>query len=138
MARLALVGHRLRPWPDSPQGLRTLAGSRALIALSNADLAQLLNMFSAGGLSWHGIASAELVHSYKPDPAVYRMALDRFALDPSRTAMVAAHPWDLRAAAAHGLRTIYVSRAGEGELKSEDRFDLHARDLVHLAELLTD
>jgi HAD superfamily hydrolase (TIGR01493 family) len=33
-----------------------------------------------------------MVHAYKPDPAVYRFALDRLALDPRRTLMVAAHP----------------------------------------------
>jgi 2-haloacid dehalogenase len=55
-----------------------------------------------------------MVHAYKPDPAVYRLALDRLALDPRRTLMVAAHPWDLRAAAAQGLRTAYIQRASEG------------------------
>jgi hypothetical protein len=38
--------------------------------------------------------------------------------------MVAAHPWDLRAAATHGLRTAYIERAGEGDPDPSDRFDL--------------
>jgi 2-haloacid dehalogenase len=135
---LALVGHRLRPWPDSPQALTTLAESYALIALSNADLAQLVDMFSAGGLRWHGVAAAGLVKSYKPDPAVYRMALDQFGLNPDETVMVAAHPWDLRAAAAHGLRTAFIARPGEGVCSPEDRFDVSADDLAHLARLLND
>jgi 2-haloacid dehalogenase len=135
---LAMVGHRLRPWPDSSRALQDLARSYALVALSNADLAQLVDMFSAGGLAWHGIASGELVRSYKPDPAVYRMALDRFALNPQETMMVAAHPWDLRAAATHGLRTAYVARPGEGVLDPTDHFDIQADGLAHLATLLTD
>jgi 2-haloacid dehalogenase len=76
------------------------------------------------------------VHAYKPDPAVYQFALDRLALDPRRALMVAAHPWDLRAAAAHGLRTAYIERAGEGEPEPSDRFDLTAPDLAALAERL--
>ena len=133
---LALVGHRLGPWPDSGQALRTLAGSFTVVALSNADLAQLADMSAAGGLAWHCVLSAELVKTVKPDPAVYRMALDLLGLNPSQTMMVAAHPWDLRAAAQHGMRTAYIARPGEGVPAAADRFDVYANDLAELAQLL--
>jgi 2-haloacid dehalogenase len=90
-------------------------------------------MFAAGALTWHCVLSGEMVHAYKPDPAVYRLALDRLALDPRRTLMVAAHPWDLRAAAAQGLHTAYIQRAGEGVPEPSDRFDLAVPDLAALA-----
>ena len=133
---LALIGHRLRPWPDSPRGLRALAGHFTVVALSNASLAQLASMSAAGGLAWHGVLSAELTQGYKPDPAVYRMALDLLGLDPRHTMMIAAHPWDLRAAAGHGLRTGYIARRGEGSPAPEDHFDVHATDLADLAAQL--
>jgi FMN phosphatase YigB (HAD superfamily) len=60
-------------------------------------------------------------------------ALDRLALDPRRTLMVAAHPWDLRAAAAQGLHTAFIQRAGEGVPEPSDRFDLAVPDLAALA-----
>jgi 2-haloacid dehalogenase len=82
------------------------------------------------------VLSGELVHAYKPDPAVYRLALDKLALDPRRTFMVAAHPWDLRAAATHGLRTAYIERASEGIPAPSDTFDLTAPDLAALATRL--
>jgi 2-haloacid dehalogenase len=134
---LALVGHRLRPWPDSAQALRELARRFTIVALSNGNLSMLTELFAGAGLTWHGVLSAELVGAYKPDPAVYRFALDQLALDPHRTLMVAAHPWDLRAAAAHGLRTAYIERAGEGEPLPSDRFDLTVRDLAALSAALT-
>jgi 2-haloacid dehalogenase len=133
---LALIGHRLRPWPDSPRGLRALAGHFTVVALSNASLAQLASMSAAGGLAWHGVLSAELTRAYKPDPAVYRMALHLLRLDPRRTMMIAAHPWDLRAAAGHGMRTAYVARRGEGIPAPEDQFDVYAMDLADLAAQL--
>ena len=40
----------------------------------------LTDLFAAGGLTWHCVLSGEMVHAYKPDPAVYRLALDRLAL----------------------------------------------------------
>jgi 2-haloacid dehalogenase len=133
---LALAGHRLRPWPDSGAALRALAGSFTVVALSNASLAQLADMSAAGGLAWHCVLSGELARAYKPDPAVYQLAIRLLGLDPAATMMVAAHPWDLRAAAGHGLRTAYVARPGEGVPGPDDRFDVRAGDLAELAARL--
>jgi 2-haloacid dehalogenase len=132
---LATIGHRLRPWPDSAQALHALTGTFTVVALSNADLAQLADFSAAGGLAWHCVLSAELARTYKPDPAVYRLALDLLDLNPQQTMMVAAHPWDLRAAAAHGMRSAYVSRPGEGVPAADDHFDVYARDLADLASI---
>lgn len=134
---LALAGHRLRPWPDAAAALRALAGSFTIVALSNASVAQLADMFAAGGLAWHGVLSGELARAYKPDPAVYRLAIRLLDLDPAAAMMVAAHPWDLRAAAGHGLRTAYVARPGEGVPGPEDRFDIRVAGLAELAARLT-
>jgi 2-haloacid dehalogenase len=133
---LALAGHRLRPWPDAQAALHRLARRFTIVALSNGNMSMLTDMFAAGGLTWHCVLSGEMVHAYKPDPAVYRFALDRLALDPRRTLMVAAHPWDLRAAATHGLHTAYIERSGEGSPEPSDTFDLTAPDLAALAERL--
>ena len=135
--RLGLVGHRLRPWPDAAAALAALARRFTVAALSNGNLSMLASVSARGGLSWHAVLSAELVGARKPDPAVYRFALDRLALDPGRTLMVAAHPWDLRAAAACGLRTAYIERAGEGRPEPSDSFDLSCPDLAALAARLT-
>ena len=135
--RLGLVGHRLRPWPDAAAALAALARRFMVVALSNGNLSMLASVSARGGLSWHAVLSAELVGARKPDPAVYRFALDRLALDPGRTLMVAAHPWDLRAAAACGLRTAYIERAGEGRPEPSDSFGLSCPDLAALAAHLT-
>jgi 2-haloacid dehalogenase len=50
--------------------------------------------------------------------------------------MVAAHPWDLRPAATHGLCTACIQRAGKGESDPSDTFDLTAPDLAALAACL--
>ena len=135
--RLGLVGHRLRPWPDAAAALAALARRFTVVALSNGNLSMLASVSARGGLGWHAVLSAELVGVRKPDPAVYRFALDRLALNPGRTLMVAAHPWDLRAAAACGLRTAYIERAGEGRPEPSDSFDLSCPDLAALAAYLT-
>jgi 2-haloacid dehalogenase len=102
-------------------------------ALRRESLAELTGMSAAGGLTWHCVLSAALIRAYKPDPAVYQMALDLLQLNPDQTLFVAAHPWDLRAAASQGMRTAYISRPGEGTSAATDQFDLYATDLAGLA-----
>jgi 2-haloacid dehalogenase len=128
---------RLRPWPDSTAALRTLADHFKLVALSNASLAELAELSARGRLAWHAALSGELVKSYKPSAAVYELAIAGLGLKPARTLMVAAHAWDLRAAAGHGLRTAFVARPGAELPREGDHFDFQVDDLGALAGLLT-
>ena len=135
---LASVGFRMRLWADSSAALRAMARSFTVVALSNGTMAELAHLSRAGDLLWHAVLSGELVEAYKPDPAIYRLALEMLGLDPAQTMMVAAHPWDLRAAATHGMRTACVSRPGAAAPSNRDRFDVYADDLHHLARQLVD
>lgn len=133
VTELALAGHRLPPWPDTVAGLARLAERYPLIGLSNASRTALLGLNAHAGLRWHQALSAEDARTYKPDPAVYRLAIDVSGRPPERLLMVAAHAWDLRAAQAVGLRTAYVARPVGDPPVDSDRFDFHAADLADLA-----
>ncbi|PXY22798.1 haloacid dehalogenase type II [Prauserella muralis] len=133
---LALAGRRLPPWPDTVAGLALLAQRFPLIGLSNASRTALLGLNAHAGLRWHQALSAEDARTYKPDPAVYQLAVAVSGVPPERLLMVAAHAWDLRAAQALGLRTAYVARPVGDPPASSDRFDLYADGLAGLAEQL--
>jgi 2-haloacid dehalogenase len=109
-AQLNRIWHRLNPWPDSVPGLQLLKPSFTLATLSNGNLSLLVAMARHGGLPWDAVLSAELFQHYKPDPEVYLGAARLLDVAPAELMMVAAHPSDLRAAAACGLRTAYVRR----------------------------
>ncbi|MET8940739.1 haloacid dehalogenase type II [Streptomyces rubiginosohelvolus] len=130
---LARAARRLPPWPDTVAGLVRLAGHFPLIGLSNASRTALLELNAHAGLRWHQALSAEDARTYKPDPAVYRLAVTVAGLPPERLLMVAAHAWDLRGAQALGLRTAYVARPVGDPPTASDRFDLYAEDLADLA-----
>jgi len=91
-----------------------------------------------GRTAWHRALSAEDAQTYKPAPALYEAAVAAAADAPPgggdtpRPVMVAAHAWDLRAAARAGMRTAYVPRPGGDAPRDDDGFDLHARDLADL------
>ena len=134
------IWHRLNPWGDSVPGLTRLKKNHIIASLSNGNVALLVNMAKHGGLPWDTVLSAELFHHYKPDPEVYLGAARLLGLAPEQVMMVAAHPSDLRAAAACGLRTAYVARplergpGGEMEPWKAGEFDLAVESLTELAQ----
>ena len=141
-AALNRVWHRLNPWPDSVAGLTRLKVRYPVATLSNGNLSLLVALARHGGLPWDAVLSAELFHHYKPDPEVYRGAARLLDVAPHELLLVAAHPSDLRAAAACGLRTAYVSRplergvGGAMEPWTAGEFDIEASDFGALADVL--
>jgi 2-haloacid dehalogenase len=107
---LVRAWRRLPPWPDSRAGLAELRRFFVTATLSNGHLALLVDLARFGDLPFDAVLSAELASSYKPDPAVYRRAATLLECTPEQTAMVAAHPGDLEAAAALGMRPVFVPR----------------------------
>ncbi len=136
VARLAGSGRRLPPWPDTVAGLATLAERFPLIGLSNASRTALLELNAHAGLRWHQALSAEDARTYKPDAAVYQLAVNVSGRPPERLLMVAAHAWDLRGAQSLGMRTGYVARPVGDPPTSSDEFDLYADGLADLARQL--
>jgi 2-haloacid dehalogenase len=132
---------RLRPWPDSREGLDRLRRKHVTATLSNGHLALLADLLKFADLRVDVVLSAQLAGGYKPDANVYAAALRLLDCQPEDAGMVAAHASDLRAAAALGLRPIYVRRPlewGPGTLSAgPPALDglLEAEGLVHLAEI---
>jgi 2-haloacid dehalogenase len=78
--------------------------------LSNGHLALLADLLKFADLRVDALLSAQLAASYKPDAKVYLTALHLLECQPGEAGMVAAHPSDLEAAAALGLRPIFIRR----------------------------
>lgn len=136
------VWHRLDPWPDTVQGLTRLKTRFTLCTLSNGNIGLLTNMAKRAGLPWDCILSAEVFRAYKPDPRTYLGVAQTFDVAPADVMLVAAHQDDLAAARACGLATAYIERPFEfgaaqpKDVSPDPANTLHARDLLHLADLL--
>ncbi|MFM6986356.1 MAG: haloacid dehalogenase type II [Hydrogenophaga sp.] len=141
-AELNRVWHRLAAWPDSVAGLTRLKARFTIASLSNGNIGLLTDMARQAGLPWDCVLSAEVFRAYKPDPRVYRGAAEVFDVAPAEVMMVAAHQDDLAAARACGLQTAYIERplefgaAHPKDVAPDPANTLHARDLLHLADLL--
>jgi 2-haloacid dehalogenase len=142
-AHLNRVWHRLDPWPDAVAGLTRLKSRYTIAPLSNGNIGLLTHMAKRAGLPWDCILSAEVFRAYKPDPATYLGVARVFDLAPEQVMLCAAHHDDLAAARACGLRTAYIERPlefGAGHIKDvspQPGNELHARDIAHLADLLS-
>lgn len=113
---------RLRPWPDTREGLERLRRRFVTATLSNGHVALLTELLRFGDLRVDAVLSAQLAASYKPDPSTYLTAARLLECPPDEAGMVAAHPSDLRAAAALGLRPLFIRRPlewGPGALPAE-------------------
>jgi 2-haloacid dehalogenase len=140
----AHVWRRLKPWPDSAEGLTRLRRKYIVAPMSNGNVALMAHLAKFGGMTWDAILGAELVQHYKPDPQTYLSAPYLLDLKPADVMMCAAHVSDLRAARSHGLRTGFIHRPLEyGSHRKElaDKaqpgdFDLVASNIVELAEQL--
>jgi 2-haloacid dehalogenase len=107
---LVMGWRQLRPWPDTQAGLDRLRRNHVTATLSNGHLALLADLLKFADLRVDVVLSAQLAGSYKPDAKVYLTALDLLECRPEDAGMVAAHAPDLEAAAAVGLRPIFVRR----------------------------
>jgi 2-haloacid dehalogenase len=136
------VWRRLKPWPDSVEGLTRLKKKYVIAPVSNGNIALMTSLARFGGLPWDAILGAEVARHYKPDREVYVSACYSLDLKPEEVMMCAAHVTDLQAARGNGLRTGFIYRPdefGNGLAGAPDKakpgdFDVVALSIPDLAQ----
>jgi 2-haloacid dehalogenase len=138
----AHVWRRLKPWPDSVEGLSRLKKKYIISPMSNGNVALMTNLAKFGGLPWDVILGSDLVKHYKPDREMYLSAPFFLDLKPEEVMMCAAHVGDLQAARGYGLRTGFIYRPneyGDGSVGVPDKakpgdFDVVSMSIIDLAK----
>jgi 2-haloacid dehalogenase len=141
-ANWAHVWRRLKPWPDSVEGLGRLKKKYVISPLSNGNVALMIYLAKFGGLPWDAILGSDLVKHYKPDREMYLSAPFYLDLKPEEVMMCAAHVFDLQAARSYGLRTGFIYRpneygggpAGVPDKAKPDDFDVVSVSIIDLAQ----
>ena len=132
---------RIPACPDVPAALARLRERFLMAPVSNGNISMMAMLARFNGFHWDAILGAELADDYKPNAEVYLTACAAFDLAPEQCVMVAAHTYDLKAAASLGLRTAHVARPneygpGKGETAPGMVVDWAAADLAELADQL--
>jgi 2-haloacid dehalogenase len=96
----------LPPHPDVEPALRTLARARVpTYAFTHGSAAVASAALDRAGLRTYlrEVLSTEDIHAFKPAPRTYGWACERVDTAPDRTALLAAHSWDVHGAVGAGL-----------------------------------
>lgn len=143
LKQLALVWHRLPPWPDTCRGLDLLNRKFSTVTLSNTYSDMMQSLIAHSSIPFKHIYTSDMFQSYKPNPKVYLGAAEKMGVKPEECGLVAAHLGDLKGAKACGFHAIYVERPLEEkapELRKENIPDLVIQEddngLIALAKQL--
>jgi 2-haloacid dehalogenase len=112
-ARRAFV--ELPPKAGALEGIDDLGGAGLPMAvLSNGSAAMLEASVRSAGLDgrFEALLSADAARAYKPHPAVYQLAVDRFGLAPDRIGFVTANGWDAAGASTFGFAVAWLRPPG--------------------------
>ncbi len=137
--RLMTLYLTLSAFPEVPGMLQRLkvAGMPAAI-LSNGSPAMLAAATAAAGIA--GLIgetiSVEDVGVFKPHPEVYRRAVDRLGVPASRIAFQSANSWDIHAASAFGMKTVWCNHTGQPDDRLPGAPDHRLTSLAELPALL--
>lgn len=107
---LALSWHCLPAWPDAAAGHARLRQHFIMSTLTILSVSLIVDVSRLAPFYWDAVISCEMLGIYKPKPEVYRLAAHFLAIPPERILMVAAHSFDLLAAAEQGFRTAFIRR----------------------------
>jgi 2-haloacid dehalogenase len=128
----------LPAFPDATEALATLRARDARCAvLSNGTPGAIAAALAGAGIAgyFEATLSVDAVRAYKPRPAVYELAVARFATQPGRIVFVSSNGWDATGAAEFGLRVVWCNRSG---LPAETFGKPPERTIASLTELLHD
>lgn len=115
--RCVQAWHTQVAWPGVAAALSKLRERYDVVVLANGTTRLQLDITKSSGLDFDMMFSSELLGMTKPDPAIYRKAMELLKRKPEECIMVAAHAYDLRAAKEVGMRTVYVRRWSEDPLE---------------------
>ncbi|MBI4459927.1 MAG: HAD-IA family hydrolase, partial [Acidobacteria bacterium] len=102
---------RWKPFPDANPALKRLAQHYQLAILSNIDRSLLGQSLRHLAVRFAALLTAEDARAYKPNPEIFRHALERLGCLPQDVVHVAfGADYDLAPASSVGMRVVYVNR----------------------------
>lgn len=127
-------------YPEVPHTLQKLKDSGQQIAiLSNGSPAMLEAVVKSSGLEdlVKIILSVEMVGIFKPDPAVYQLAVDQLGVTAAEIVFMSSNAWDAVGATAFGLRVAWINRFSQHPERLPFQPDIEIKTLDQLPGLLS-
>ena len=135
LADLRQAYRQLSAYPEVTACLRAIRANGVPTAiLSNGSPDMLAKAVRAAGIELllNEVLSVEKVGIFKPDPRVYRLAIDKMGRDASKIVFVSSNAWDAFGAHNAGMRVVWCNRSGQPD---EYGLRAHATELHELSTL---
>jgi 2-haloacid dehalogenase len=129
----------LSTYPDVPDALKRLkAAGMKLAILSNGTPAMLAAAAANAGIAnlLDAILSVEEVNVFKPHPAVYGLACQRFNVTAARVCFLSSNGWDAFSAKAFGFRVLWCNRFGQSPEQIPEIPDAQIATLAELPDIV--
>ncbi|HEX3970929.1 MAG TPA: haloacid dehalogenase type II [Stellaceae bacterium] len=129
----------LDAFPEAPAMLQKIkAAGFATAILSNGTPAMVAAAVEYAGLGamLDHVLTVEAVGVFKPAPAVYQLAVDRLGVAKSAIAFMSSNAWDVHAASAFGLHTVWCNRTRQPRERLPGAPDREIATLAALPALL--
>lgn len=122
--------------PDVLSRLRAAGKQTAILSNGSPDmLASAVKNAGIGALLDDSL-SVDGLRIYKPDPAVYALATERFGLQPHQIAFFSSNGWDAAGAASFGFRVVWVNRFNQRRERLPAQPEAEVRTLTEAATLI--
>lgn len=102
----------LRPWPEAGRALAKLAATAPLGVATNCSRSLGRRAAALVGAPFAAVVTAESAGCYKPCRRLYAAGAEALGARPEDVLFVAGSPFDVRGAAAAGMRVVWHNRAG--------------------------
>ncbi len=134
-AQLIFSWSALQPWPETRQVLNEVSAKMPFAVATNSSIALAEIAISRLGVSLPVVATAEEAGFYKPQPATYRLALERLGCQANGVLFVAGSASDVPGATNVGMTVYWHNRANlpaDGAIRPQYVAD----SLIPILELL--
>lgn len=121
-----------RPFPDTLDVLGALARRYRLAVISNIDDDLFAATAPQLGVAFDRIVTAQEARCYKPDMAIFELALRRLGVAGQEVVHVAEGVTEIRPARRLGCATVWVRRHGRSARLLEEAPDVEVPDLASL------
>ena len=129
----------LDPFPEVTETLdRLKAAGKRLAILSNGSPGMLESAVRNARLAgvFELVISVEEVGTYKPNPMVYQLAVERLGLPASAISFQSSNAWDAYAASAFGIKVVWCNRYAQRRERLPGFPDYEITSLAELPALL--
>jgi 2-haloacid dehalogenase len=102
---------RLATFPDVADALMKKHAPKSGI-LSNGSPDMLDPLVRHSGLRFDAVLSVDAAKIFKPAPAAYQIAVERFGVPKERIGFVSSNFWDVAGAKSFGFQVVWINRGG--------------------------